>query len=60
MGGSYFFKGSILGKCGKIWKNGRFSERLRPDWGNTAGAAMAGWGSIGLMAEVFSPYQNIL
>ena len=35
-------------KCGKIWKNGRFSGRLWPDWGNTAWAAMAGLGSIGL------------
>ena len=29
-------------------KNGRFSGRLRPDWGNTAQAATAGLGSIGL------------
>ena len=35
-------------KCGKIWKNARFSGRLRPDWGNTARAATAGLGSIGL------------
>ena len=35
-------------KCGKIWKNGRFSGRLWPDWGNTAWAAMAGLGSIGI------------
>ena len=34
-------------KCGKMWKNGRFSGRLRPDWGNTARAAMAGLVSIG-------------
>ena len=39
---------SILKKCGKIWKNGRFSGRLRPDWGDTARAATAGLGSIGL------------
>ena len=35
-------------KCGKIWKNGRFYGRLWTDWGNTAWAAMAGLGSIGL------------
>ena len=35
-------------KCGEIWKNGRFSGRLWPDWGNTAWAAMAVLGSIGL------------
>ena len=35
-------------KYGKIWKNGRFSGRLRPDWGYTTRAAMAGLGSIGL------------
>ena len=38
---------SILEKCGKIWKNGRFSGRLRPDWGHTARAATAGLGSKG-------------
>ena len=47
--GKYVFKGSILEKCGKIWKNGRFSGRLWPDWGYTTRAAMAGLGSIGLM-----------
>ena len=31
--GKYFLNGSFLEKCGKIWKNGRFSGRLRPDWG---------------------------
>ena len=46
--GKYFFLCSILEKCGKIWKNGRFSGRLRPDWGNTTRAATAGLGSIGL------------
>ena len=35
-------------KYGKIWKNGRFSGRLRPDWGHTAWAATAGLGSKGL------------
>ena len=48
MCGKYFLEGSILEKCGKIWKNGRFSGRLWPDWGNTTWAAMAGLGSIGL------------
>ena len=38
-------------KCGKIWKNGRFSGRIWPDWGNTARADMAGLGSIGLNWE---------
>ena len=47
MSGSYFFMGSNLEKCGKFWKNGRFSGRIRPDWGNTARADMAGLGSIG-------------
>ena len=46
--GKYFLDCSILEKCGKIWKNGRFSGRLRPDWGNTARAATAGLGSKGL------------
>ena len=35
-------------KCGKFRKNGRFSGRIWPDWGNTAWADMAGLGSIGL------------
>ena len=35
-------------KCGNLWKNGRFSGRTWPDWGNTARADMAGLGSIGL------------
>ena len=46
--GEYFLHCSILEKCGKIWKNGCFSGRLRPDWGNTARAATAGLGSKGL------------
>ena len=49
MGGYYFFVGSNLEKCGKLWKNGRFSGRIWPDWGNTAWADMAGLGSIGLI-----------
>ena len=48
MSGSYFFQGSILEKCGILLKNGRFSERIRPDWGSTTWAAMSGLGSIGL------------
>ena len=41
------FGGTFLENCGKLWKNGRFSGRLWPDWGNTTWAAMAGLGSIG-------------
>ena len=52
--GKYFLEGSILEKYGKMWKNGRFSGRLRPDWGNTARAAMAGLGSIGLSMGSFN------
>ena len=47
--------GSILENCGKIWKNGRFSGRLWPDWGNTVLAAMAGLGSKGLTRPIVSP-----
>ena len=46
--GSYYLKGCILEKCGNFRKNGRFSGRIWPDWGNTARADMAGLGSIGL------------
>ena len=46
--GKYLLDCSILEKCGKIWKNGRFSGRLRSDWGNTTRAATAGLGSKGL------------
>ena len=49
MSGSYFLYGFILEKCGNFWKNGRFSGRIWPDWGNTARADMAGLGSIGLI-----------
>ena len=49
MSGSYFLYGFILEKCGNFWKNGRFSGRIWPDWGNTAWADMAGLGSIGLI-----------
>ena len=48
MSGSYFLNGFILEKCGIVLKNGRFSGRIWPDWGNTAWADMAGLGSIGL------------
>ena len=47
--GSSFLWGSILEKCGKFWKNGRFSGRIWPDWGNTTRADMARLGSIGLI-----------
>ena len=52
MGGYHFFVGSNLDKYGKFWKNGRFSGRIWPDWGNTAWADMAGLGSIGLRIPV--------
>ena len=48
MGGSYFFGGSNFEKYGKFWKNGRFSGRIWPDWGNTTRADLAGLGSIGI------------
>ena len=48
MGGFYILIGSILEKCGKFWKNGRFSWRIWPDWGNAAQADLAGLGSIGI------------
>ena len=48
MGGSYFLLGSNLEKYGKFWKNGRFSGRIWPDWGNTTRADLAGLGSIGI------------
>ena len=38
-------------KCGKFRKNGRFSGRIWPDWGNTTRADMARLGSIGLTYE---------
>ena len=52
MSGSYFLNGSILEKCGNFWKNGRFSGRIWPDWGNTTRATMAGLGSIGLILHI--------
>ena len=48
MGGKYILVGPNLEKCGKFWKNSRFSGRIWPDWGNTTWADMAGLGSIGL------------
>ena len=48
MDGFYFLMGSNLEKSGNFWKKSRFSGRIRPDWGNTARADMAGLGSIGL------------
>ena len=58
IGGCYFWLGSNLEKYGNFWKNGRFSGRIRPDWGNTARADMAGLGSIGL--NVISRLDPIL
>ena len=48
MAGNCVLEGPNLEKCGKMWKNGRFSGRIWPDWGNTTWADMAGLGSIGL------------
>ena len=54
MGGLYFLLSSNLEKCGKFGKNGRFSGRIWPDWGNTTRADLAGLGSIGLtLCEIF-------
>ena len=49
LSGLYLLWGSILEKKWKIWKNGHFSGRIWPDWGNTTRADMAVLGSIGLM-----------
>ena len=51
MGGFYFLMGSNLEKYGFFFLNGRFSGRIRLDWGNTARVDMAGLGSIGLNHE---------
>ena len=56
MGGCYFLLGSNLEKYGKFWKNGRFSGRIWPDWGNTTRADLAGLGSIGLSMEGKRPF----
>ena len=53
MSGSYFLYDSILEKCGHFWKNGRFSGRIWPDWGNTGRVGMAGLESIGIMLSKF-------
>ena len=37
--------GSNLEKCGNMWKNGRFSGRIWPDWGYTT---WADFGRIGV------------
>ena len=58
MGGSYFLLGSNLEKYGKFWKNGRFSGRIWPDWGNTTRADLAGLGSIGLSFHWVPAYCN--
>ena len=60
MCGLYFFFCSNLEKFGKIWKYGRFSGRIRPDWGNTARADMAGLGSIGLRLRPFVAFYYTL
>ena len=55
-------------KCGIFLKNGRFSGRIWPDWGNAARADMAGFGSIGLkgnegrvprFSEPYWPHNNL-
>ena len=53
MGGLYILIGSSLEKCGKFWKNSRFSRRIWSDWGNAARADLAGLGSIGLKFQHF-------
>ena len=40
------------GKRGFFLKNGRFSGRIWPDWGNTTWTDMDGLGSIGLSALI--------
>ena len=59
MSGSYFLYGSILEKCGKFLKNGCFSGRIWPDWGNTARADMAGLGSIGLSRHITLTKESV-
>ena len=54
MCGFYSLVGSILEECGNFLKNSLFSGRIRPDWGNTAWADMAGLGSIGLTGPIGS------
>ena len=57
MGGSYILVGSNLEKCWKIWKNGRFSGRIRTDWRKTARVDMAGLGSIGYTMLMILDYK---
>ena len=57
--GKYFLLCFILEKCGKIWKNNRFSGRLRLDWGDTTRAATAGLGSIGLIQAIYERIQTV-
>ena len=52
MCGLYFFMGSNLEKKWKI-----LEKRIRPDWGNTARADMAGLGSVGLNTDLY--LQNL-
>ena len=59
MCGFYSLVGSIFEKIGKFWKNCRFSGRIWPDWGNTARADMAGLGSIGLINNEDTIFQNV-
>ena len=43
-----------------FFKNGRFSGRIRPDWGNTARADMAGLGSIGLNNIILQSISDVI
>ena len=52
------FGGFYFGKIWNVLKNGRFSGRIRPDWGNTARADMAELGSIGLYLSVQRKTSN--
>ena len=45
MSGSYFFMGSNLEKCGKCWKNNRFSG---PDTAGLGKYCTGGYGRIGV------------
>ena len=54
MSGLYLLYGSILEKCENFWKNGSFSGRIWPDWGNITQVDKAGLGSIGLNQQALS------
>ena len=56
MGGLYFLLRYNLEKCGIFLKNGRFSGRIWPDWGNTTQADLAGLGYIGLSSVIYPGY----